>query len=217
MPPKMPRIDDLLVLLEVFFAPDKGIYQLLHSHDCPEIPHHVFVETTGMFIRLRDRHRPDTPGRCHACETALIKSKYRSLWNRSRMAFPARDACQFSGFTHTCIYIPTATTPGHKCVWCILLTCTSFDRKLPSVSPDLPYHLEQQLTAPAGGAFSASLWSSPSTHFDFDLASAPPCRTSRLRGLGPIRCHHFTHLHRQTYIQPRKSQSSCHLQASSPF
>lgn len=103
---------------------------------------------------------------------------------------------------HVCI--PTATTSCQKCLWCILLTCTPFDCKLPSVSPDLPYHLELQLATPDEGAFGGTLWPNPSTHFDFDLPSAPPFCTSRLVGLGSIRCHHFTYLDLQPHVQPRE-------------
>ncbi|KAJ4050594.1 hypothetical protein NW761_005389 [Fusarium oxysporum] len=54
------------------------------------------------------------------------------------------------------------------------------------------------------GAFSALLWPNSSTHFDFDLPSAPPFRTSRLVGLGSIRRHHFTYLDRQPHVQTRE-------------
>jgi hypothetical protein len=44
-----------------------------------------------------------------------------------------------------------------------ILTCTPFNFNLRSVPPHLPDHLEQQLTAPALGTFSASLRPNPST------------------------------------------------------
>jgi hypothetical protein len=41
-------------------------------------------------------------------------------------------------------------------------------------------------------------------HFNFNLPSAPPCRTLRLVGFDPIRCHYFTFLNRLPHVQPRE-------------
>ncbi|WKT50802.1 hypothetical protein QSH57_015772 [Fusarium oxysporum f. sp. vasinfectum] len=131
MPPKMPRIDDLLVLLEVFFASEK----------------------VGL------------PG---------------GTATKAELDFAEKDS-PVKGED-----VKPGPWPG-------------------GLPPDSVRDDGSAAVAGATeGAFSALLWPNSSTHFDFDLPSAPPFRTSRLVGLGSIRRHHFTYLDRQPHVQTRE-------------